>query len=171
MKILFRIVGVLLILAMGTFAYAFTLPANTTHTRTIALKQSPDAVYALLTDMPNLPKWNRNMEKVEMLAPIDGKEAAREYFKGNMQMTVITSESTPSTHLVRTIGDNNTPFTGSWTYEIKPTDGGSEVMLTENSHVQNPLFRFMVKIFGATKYMDEHLQGMAEHFGETATIR
>ncbi|MGZ5564331.1 MAG: SRPBCC family protein [Chthoniobacterales bacterium] len=171
MKVLLGIVSVVLVVAVGACLYAFSLPENTTHTRTIALKQSPDAVFALLTDMPNLPKWNRNMEKVEMLAPIDGKEATREYFKGKMQMTVITSESTPPTHLVRTIGDNNTPFSGSWTYEIKPANGGSEVTLTEKSHIKNPFFRLMIKIFGATKYMDEHLQGMAEHFGETATIR
>jgi hypothetical protein len=29
----------------------------------------------------------------------------------------------------------------------------------------------MVKIFGPTKYIDEHLDGMAKNFGETAVIR
>jgi hypothetical protein len=29
----------------------------------------------------------------------------------------------------------------------------------------------MVKMFGPTKYMDEHLEGMAKYFGETAVIR
>lgn len=48
----------------------------------MTLKQTPDAVFALLTDLPNMPKWNRNLEKVETLPPIDGKEATRQTFKG-----------------------------------------------------------------------------------------
>jgi hypothetical protein len=37
-----------------------------------------------------MPKWNRSLEKVEVLPPIDGKEATRQTFKGNMQMTIVT---------------------------------------------------------------------------------
>lgn len=171
MKVFGWILVVLIVAVGGVWLYASSLPKHTTHTRSIALKQTPDAVFALLADIPSLPKWNANMEKVEMLAPIDGKEAVRETFKGNMQMTVITSESTPPSHLVRTLGDSNAPFTGSWTYEIKSAAGGSDVSLTEDSHVKNPFFRLMIRVFGPTKYMDEHLAGMAKHFGETATIR
>ncbi|MDQ2919874.1 MAG: SRPBCC family protein [Verrucomicrobiota bacterium] len=171
MKILLWIVVVLVLIAGGAFFYASSLPEHTTHTRRITLKQSPDAIFALLTDMENMPKWNRNMKKIEMLPPIDGKEATRQTFEGNMQMVIITSERTSPSHLVRTMGDNNGPFAGSWTYEIKPVDGGSEVTLTEDSHMKNPFFRLMTKIFGETKYLDQHLQDMALHFGETATIR
>ncbi len=171
MKILLGIVIVLLLLAGGAYFYATSLPEQTTHTRSITLQQSPAAVFALLTDMENMPKWNRNMEKIEILPPIDGKEATRQYFKGNMQMTIVTSESTPPSHLVRRMGDNNGPFAGSWTYEIKPTNSGCDVVLTEDSHMKNPLFRLMSKIFGETKYLDEHLADMGKHFGETVTIR
>jgi uncharacterized protein YndB with AHSA1/START domain len=171
MKVLLWIVVLLLVVIGAACGYAFSLSEHTTHTRSITLKQAPAAVFALLTDMENMPKWNRNMEKIEILPPIDGKEATRQYFKGNMQMTIITSESTPPSHLVRTMGDNTGPFAGSWTYEIKPTNGGSDVVLTEDSHMKNPLFRLMAKIFGETKYLDEHLADMAKHFGETATIR
>jgi uncharacterized protein YndB with AHSA1/START domain len=171
MKILLWIVVVLLVLVGGACLYAFSLPENTTHTRSITLKQSPDAVFALLTDMPNMPKWNRNMEKIEMLSPIDGKEATRQSFKGNMQMVIITSESRPPSHLVRTLGDEAGPFSGSWTYEITPANGGSQVSITEKSRMSNPFFRLMSKIFGETKYLDEHLEDMGKQFGETDTVR
>ena len=36
--------------------------------------------------------------------------------------------------------------------------------------MKNPFFRLMIKIFGPTKYMDEHLQGMAKNFGETTVV-
>jgi uncharacterized protein YndB with AHSA1/START domain len=170
MKVLFRIVLILIVLVAASYLYARTISAHQTHTRTTTLKQTPEAVFALLTDLPSFPKWNRNMEKIEILPPIDGKEATRQTFKGNMQMTIITSESTPPKHLVRSMGDNSGPFEGSWTYDISPTADGSQIVLTEQSTISSPFFRLMVQLFSPTKYMDEHLEGMAKHFGETAAI-
>ena len=171
MKILFRILILLILLAVAAYLVGYSIPARQTHTRTITLKQTPEAVFALLTDLPNFPKWNRNMVKIEMLPPVDGKEATRQTFKGNMQMTIITSESTPPKHLVRSMGDIGGPFEGSWTYEISPTADGSQIVLTEQTTMNNAFFRLMAKLFGPTKYMDEHLEDMAKHFGETAVIR
>jgi len=44
-----------------------------------------------------------------------------------MVMTVITTASAPPHHLVRTLGDANGPFIGSWTYEISSIDAGSKI--------------------------------------------
>jgi len=44
-------------------------------------------------------------------------------------------------------------------------------VITEQATMNNAFFRLMVKLFGPTKYMDEHLEDMAKHFGETAVIR
>ena len=171
MKVLFRIILILLVLGGAAYLYALSIPAHQTHTRTITLKQSPDAIFTLLTDLPNFPKWNRDMVKIEMLPPIDGKEATRQTFKGNMAMTIITSESTPPSRLVRSMGDIGGPFEGSWTYEISPTAEGSQVVLTEQMTMKNAFYRLMARLFGQTKYMDEHLEGMAKYFGETAVSR
>jgi uncharacterized protein YndB with AHSA1/START domain len=171
MKWIVRILIFLVVLIGVAFAIGYALPAHTTHTRTITIKQTPDAVFALLADVQGMPKWNRHMEKVEMLPPVDGKEATKQTFEGNMVMTIITAESAPPTHLVRTMGDVGGPFRGSWTYDISPMPDGSQIVLTEQSEVKSPIFRLMMRIFGSTKYMDEHLGGLARHFGEAATIR
>ena len=171
MKVLFRIILILLVLGGAAYLYALSIPAHQIHARTITLKQSPGAIFTLLTDLPNFPKWNREMVKIEMLPPIDGKEATRQTFKGNMAMTIITSESTPPSRLVRSMGDIGGPFEGSWTYEISPTAEGSQVVLTEQMTMKNAFYRLMARLFGQTKYMDEHLEGMAKYFGETAVIR
>ena len=130
MKILFRIVLVLLVLAGAAYLYARSIPVRQTHTRTTTLKQTPEALFALLTDLPNFPKWNRNLVKIEMLPPVDGKEATRQTYKGDMQMTIITTESLPPTRLVRSMGDDGGPFQGSWTYEISRTADASQIVLT-----------------------------------------
>jgi uncharacterized protein YndB with AHSA1/START domain len=171
MKILFRIILALIVLAGAAYLYALSIPAHQTHTRTTTLKQTPEAVFALLTDLPNFPKWSRNMVKIEMLPPVEGKEATRQTFKGDMAMTIITSESTPPKHLVRSMGDIGGPFEGSWTYEITPAVDGAQIALTEQMTMNNAFFRLMARLFGQTKYMDEHLEDMAKHFGETAALR
>jgi uncharacterized protein YndB with AHSA1/START domain len=172
MKWILRILVIIIVLVAVIFAIGYALPAHTTHTRTIALKQSPEKVFAVLADIPNMPKWNRNMEKVEVLASVDGKETTRQTFKGGMDMIITTTESSPPNHLVRALGDSDEPFSGSWTYGITATpDGGSQVALTEQSEVPNPFFRFMLKLFGPTKYIDQHLEDLAKQFGESSTIR
>lgn len=158
------VVGIVLVIGLA-------LPAHTTHTRTITLKQPPAKVFAVLADVQNMPKWNRNMVKVEMLPPVDGKETTRQTFKDGMVMTITTTESSPPAYLIREIGDARAPFSGSWRYGITAIPNGSQVALTEQSNVRNPFFRVMVKIFGPTKYIDEHLEDLAKQFGETATIR
>ncbi|MEO7166487.1 MAG: SRPBCC family protein [Spartobacteria bacterium] len=150
----------------GTFLAGYALPARTTIARSINLPQPPETVFALLADVRNMAQWNRNTLKVEMLPPIDGKEATKQTFKGGMAMTIITTESRPPHHLVRALGDANGPFLGSWTYEISPTaPNGSKVVLTEIGEFKNPLFRVMTRLFGQTKYMDEHLADLAKKLG------
>ena len=171
MKWILRILILLLVLGAIALAIGFALPAQQTYTRSVTLKQTPETIFALLADLPNMPSWNPGVKKIEMLPPIDGKEASRQTLDGNTVITVITTESTPPNHLVRTVGDANGPFSGSWTYDIRATTDGSEVSLTEDATVPNPVFRLMCQIFGPTKYLDEHLTDLAKHFGETATIK
>jgi uncharacterized protein YndB with AHSA1/START domain len=171
MKWILRILATVLVLLAVIFAIGYSLPAHTSHTRTIALKQSPEKVFAVLADVSNMPKWNRNMEKVQLLAPLDGKETTQQTFKGGMDMVITTTESSPPNHLVRTVVDSGGSFSGSWTYEITATpDNGAQVTLTERSEVPNPFYRFLVKVFSPTKYMDEHLEDLAKQFGESGTI-
>lgn len=165
------IVVALLALFGAAYAVGLTVPASQMHTRTITLKQKPEAVFAVVADVQNMPKWSHGLEKVELLPPIDGEEATRQTFKGNLQMTIVTAESVPPHHLVRTMGDVDGPFVGSWSYAINPAADGCTVALTEKSEVKNPITRLMMKILGATKYMDEHLRDLAANFGETAAIR
>ena len=169
MKWILRIFVLLVVLIAIALAIGYALPAQHNLTRSIVLKQTPENVFAALADLPNMPSWNHGMKKVEMLAPVDGKEASRQTLDGNMVMTVVTTESVPPNRLVRTIATG--PFSGSWTYGIRPTADGSEVSLTEEATLPNPVFRLMCQICGPTKNMDQHLSDLAKHFGETATVR
>ena len=167
-----RILGFVILLLALLIAISFALPAQMTHKRVIILKQTPEKVFAVLSDVEKLPTWNRNLQKVEMLPPLDGKETTKQTAKDGRTMTVVTMESLPPTHLVRVVrGVSGNAFSGSWTYEITPTTDGCEVALTEKSYIRNPIFRLMVRLFGSTRYIDQHLVDLAKHFGETPTLR
>ena len=62
MKWILRILVIIVVLIAVIFAIGYILPARSTHTRTIALKQPPEKVFAVLADIPNMPKWNHNMK-------------------------------------------------------------------------------------------------------------
>jgi uncharacterized protein YndB with AHSA1/START domain len=171
MKWIVRILSIFILIVVLAIVIGLALPAHTEHTRSVTLKQTPDAVFTVLSDVQSMPKWNRNMEKIEMLPPIEGKEATKQSFKGGMTMTIVTAESLAPTHLVREMRDAGGPFVGSWTYEITPADSGSNVVLREKSEIKNPFFRVMVFVFGPTKYMDEHLVDLAKNFGESVAVR
>ncbi len=171
MKWILYAIGFIALVLGATFLVGYALPAKTSVSRSITLPQPPEAIFAVLADVRNMAQWNRNIEKVEILPPVQGKEATKQTFKGGMAMTIITAESAPPQHLVRAMGDDGGPFIGSWTYEISPGDGGSRVLLTEVAQFKNPLFRVMTRIFGQTKYMDEHLQDLARKLGPAAPVR
>src|SRR4051812_5050384 len=172
MKLISRLLLFLVLAAAVVIAIAFRLPARTTHTRTARLSQSPEKVFAVLADVQGMARWNRNTKKIELSSPIDGKETTRQTFKDGMVMTVITAESSAPNRLVRVLGDARAPFSGSWTYKITETaDRGSDVELTEDSQISNPIYRLLLKIAGPTKYIDQHLEDLSRELERTALAK
>ncbi|HEY6205053.1 MAG TPA: SRPBCC family protein [Chthoniobacterales bacterium] len=173
MKSAAQLLGIIVVLVLLAIGISFLLPAQTRHTRVLTLKQTPGAVFTVLSDVEKFPTWNRNLEKTERLAPIDGKEAMKQTFKGGVAVTVVTTESLAPTHLVHTVraGNGGNSFSGSWTYDVTPLNDGCDVVLTEKSYIANPMLRLMMRLFGSTRYIDQHLVDLARHFGERPIIR
>jgi hypothetical protein len=78
--ILYAVIFVALVIGV-TFLIGYALPARTTIARSISLQQTPEAVFAVLADVRRMAEWNGSIEKVEILLPVDGKEATRQSFK------------------------------------------------------------------------------------------
>lgn len=170
MRWFIRLAVAVALIVLAMVIVAFASPALTKHARTITLKETPEAIFAVLADVQKMPEWNRELSTVEMLPPTDGKETTRQTFKTGMKMTIVTTESLSPTHLVRAMRADNsgTPFIGTWTYEITPVEAGSKVTLIEVAEIKNPMFRLMVRLFGPTKYMDEHLVDLARRLDDNA---
>ena len=74
-------------------------------------------------------------------------------------------ETLAPTRIVNRIADPKLPFGGSWTYEIVPNGTGTELTITENGEVYNPIFRFVSRfIMGHTATIEKYQRDLAEQF-------
>jgi hypothetical protein len=63
---------------------------------------------------------------------------------------------------VNRIADPKLPFGGSWTYEVSAAGSGTELNITENGEVYNPLFRFVSRfIMGHTATIEKYQRDLA----------
>ena len=68
--------------------------------------------------------------------------------------------------MVLRIADTDKGFGGTWTYEIRRTEGGSELQITEDGFIDNLFFRFMARfIFGYDKTMRTYQESLTVKFG------
>ena len=132
---LFLAVPLLLVLIVGSL-----LPKNHTVSRTTSLRQSPDAVWAVISGPPN---WRPDVRSFAELPPHDGHRMWSETDKSGQTITYEAMESIAPRRLVTRIADPKLPFGGTWTYEISPTSDGCTLTITENGEVYNPVFRFV----------------------------
>jgi uncharacterized protein YndB with AHSA1/START domain len=141
------------------------LPVGHRASASARLKASPETVWRLITGVPDFTAWRKNLQSVEPLS----EEPLRwvEVDGHGQRMTIEVTESRPPEKLVTTIVDKNLPFGGSWTYQIRPENGGSTLTLTENGEVYNVFFRFMSRfVFGHTATMEDYLKHLRARLGE-----
>jgi hypothetical protein len=122
------------------------LPKGHRASRTTTLAAAPAVVFGVITDFARAPEWRRDVKQVEIV-PDDGHgRIVREHGKqGVVPYCVEVIE--PSSKLVMRIADPSLPYGGSWTYALRPSGAGTEITITEDGQVFNPIFRIMQKLF------------------------
>lgn len=134
------------------------LPKEHVAARTIQLRASASDVFALISG----PSDWRGF-KYELLT--DSPLKWRETDAGGDAITYERVETTAPRRIVNRISDPKLPFGGSWTYEIAPKESGTELTITENGEVYNPLFRFVSKfIMGHTATIEKYQRDVLVHF-------
>lgn len=137
--------GGLLALALFVFLVGLFLPVRHSVTLAREVAGRPDEVWAVITDVEEFPAWRPGVERAERLEPIRGWPAWREEgSEGRLTFAVAASE--PGRRLVTEIVDEGLPFGGRWTYTLEPTPSGTEVTITEDGFVYNPVYRFVSRL-------------------------
>jgi hypothetical protein len=133
------------------------LPKAHSVSRSAHLQLPPESLYTLLTDVDKYSTWRGDVKNLERLPDRDGKPAWVETMSGGRIPMYFERMERPSL-LVARIADPSLPFGGTWTYRIVAAGGGSDLTITEDGEVYNPIFRFMSKfVFGHTATMDTFL--------------
>ena len=142
------LIVVLSLVSLGGFSalVGSMLPKGHRASRTATIAAAPAVVFGVITDFARAPEWRRGVKQVEIV-PDDGRgRIVREHGKqGVVPYRVEVLE--PPTRLVMRIADPSLPYGGSWTYELRPAGAGTEITITEDGQVFNPIFRIMQKLF------------------------
>ena len=167
MKWALIIIGILVVLVLVVVAVGYSLPVAHTAQRSVTLRAAPADVWATITDVAAYPSWRSDVDSVEVLAPVNGRQAWREKGSNGEITYAMTSVDAP-TRMVTRITDENLPFGGEWSYVITPVAGGTRIAITERGEVYNPVFRFVSRfIMGHTATLDAYLRALGGRFGET----
>ena len=150
------LVAVIVILMIG-----WRLPVSHVATRSVQLSASPESVFALISRPEDYPSWRTDVKKVDVTAE-QGVTRFREDGSSGPILFEIT-EAVPPRRFVTRIADKSLPFGGRWIYEVAPTPAGSELRITEEGEVYNPVFRFVSRyIMGHTATIDAYLKAVQE---------
>jgi uncharacterized protein YndB with AHSA1/START domain len=168
------------------------LPQNHVATRMVRVRQTPEQVFAIISDVEKVPTWRADVTRVEILPSDNGHMMFREHGSDAVTYRVETSEP-PRRRVVR-IADANLPYGGTWTYEVTPAAPAvtaspvtpaapansaradadaaplTQITITERGEVYNPIFRFMSRfVFSHHATIDAYLTALGKKLGESVT--
>lgn len=154
------VAGALVIALASIAGIGYLLPVAHEASSSADIAAPADTVYAVVADVARYAEWWPEVERVEMLSPVDGRVRFREHMRdGPIVMEVV--EAVAPARLVTRIADPDQPFGGSWTIAVAPTPTGARVTVTERGEVYNPIFRFLSRfVFGHTATMERFLAAL-----------
>jgi hypothetical protein len=159
----------LAVVAATVVAAGIGLGLEPTHsaTRQAVYAQTPDEVWEVITRFDQTPQWRTDVDAVEIEsgAPIRFVEMGPQ---GPLPLEV-TEQERPH-KLVLLAADASLPFSGRWTFELAPVEGGTRLTITEQGSIDNPLFRFMARVFGdPAATTTTYLVDLGHRLGEEVT--
>lgn len=148
--LLLAVVGLIVVLGSQ-------LPEQHMVSRTVEFAKSPQQVWDVISGPPT---WRPDVARYEVITP-DPHRKWIEYGRHGEKMTFEVVESDPPRKLITRIADPSLPFGGSWTYEITPTAGGSQLTITENGEIHNAVFRFVARyVMGYAATIDNYMKAL-----------
>ena len=128
----------------------------------IDIDASPEAVWALVSDLSLMPKWSPQCKLMKVFGPLRPGARTVNVNRRNYLVWPTTSRITevvPERKLAFRVNENNTV----WSYELEPTATGTR--LTESRHAENgvkPVSNLLVNTVmgGVPNFEQELVDGM-----------
>lgn len=160
MRIVAMGAGALAVVVIVVLLIGWRLPKEHSVSRSIVVPRTPSETYAIVRDVANAPSWRPDVQRVELLAAVDGHPRFREHAKHGAVTYEIVEDAPPARFVTR-IADTNLGYGGSWTYTFAPEGSGTRLTIREDGEVSNVLFRFLSRfVFGHTSTIDAYLAAL-----------
>jgi uncharacterized protein YndB with AHSA1/START domain len=125
----------------------------------------PERVAALVREVEAQPSWRGGVTAIEVL---ERRGSALRYVErsGGETITFDFAEERPGERFRSTIADPDLPFGGFWTVTLAPHGEGTRVLIEEQGHVTNPIYRFFAAlVFGHDRTMKAYLADLERALG------
>jgi len=137
------------------------LPKRHTVTRRTRIAHPPQKVWEAIANPAGAAAWRPDVKQVEMLEPRNGRLVWREHWKDGNKILFEQEEAAAPSRLVTRIADPSLPFGGRWIHELKVVENGTEIAITEDGEIYNPIFRFLARfVFGHSGTIEAYLKAL-----------
>ena len=172
--VVLTLVGLLLTLVGVLGILGSRLPETHVAKASIEIGAAPEVVWATINDMESFPAWMPEFTKMERLPDDHGRQVWRQHMGRNSFVTtndVFEPPSAASTgrgRVLRTIRDDNGPFSGSWDHVVEPAaTGGSVLTVTETGTVKSAIPRAIMRyMIGEDHYLNKFLDAVKRKLGQ-----
>ncbi|HET9424014.1 MAG TPA: SRPBCC family protein [Gemmatimonadaceae bacterium] len=158
------IVGFVLIVVI----VGWSLPVSHTASGSITVRAPAESVFALISKFPEYPRWRSGVTRIEVI-PDAGPFRFREHGPDGTILFEV-EQNDPPTRLVTRIADPGLPFGGRWIYEVRPAGAGTELRITEEGEVYNPVFRIVSRfLMGHDRTVKRYLGDVERALAESGS--
>ena len=156
----------LVLVVVLVFAIGYALPIHHEAWRSSTSRRPPAEVFAVISDYARYSEWRTDVSRMELDGPVGVGQRIREHgSNGVIPYRIETFE--PPTKIVTRVLDSDQQFGGTWTFELTPSDSGTDIVLTENGEIYSAPFRFMARfVFGYHATIDQYLEDLRKKLGD-----
>lgn len=169
MRILIIVVGGFALLVLCVVAIGSLLPKQHVASRSASFRATPEKLFSLIVGPQN---WRPDVLHEEPVPDSSGRELRREASRGGETITYELLDRKPPESITRRIATENLPYSGTWTFSLRPEGESTVVRITETGEVYNPVFRFVSRfVIGHTATIDTYLRALGKANGQEIVIR
>ena len=163
--LLYILAGLVGLVALAA-AIGAMLPKEHSASRAVRFRLKPAELFAIVSDFGKYPEWRTGVTHVDVEGPVATGTIIREHgANGTIPYRIEVFE--PPSKIVTRIADSSLAFGGTWTFEVFQNDSGSELVLTENGEIYNPIFRLLGKFFFSPyETIDTYMADLKKKVGE-----
>ena len=164
-------IGAVVVASVLVAVIGSLLPKAFAISRMASFNRPQADLWKLISDIDGQVSWRSDLRRVERLPNRNGREVWQETDNRGQSLTLETVQSLAPQRLDRRTADQNSQFSGRWTYEIAEFGEVTSLTITEESETYNPMVRFVSRVItGPSATIDEYLLSLGKELGVDVTI-